>query len=290
MENFNSSGALTVAQRLEKQKKRAQIKFKESFYCFNMTLSFILMVILYTFKICFSAVFIIILMTTRQNFVKIATAQDTLDDIISRHLYYYNVIHEYAAYGKDMRARNTTVQELMPALIEEINKDSDFENFFDVQSELSSINTDYGAYIAEISNTNLCTTMDALKFRKELCEKLDSTISKKGILQVFHHNQDYMLNILMKIVASDYTLSPQDAIGGENFREWEYAFDTIYIPSYFEIYNKTGLSLNQYGDNTEEGVLFSRALVTILIIMMVICYYIVYKRLSDSSKRVAYCY
>ena len=189
-----------------------------------------------------------------------------------------------------MKANNMTVQELMPFLVDEINKDSDFEKFLDIKFQMNSINSDYDAYITSISNTNLCKTMNALKNRKELCEKLDSQISKKGILQVFHHNQDIMLNIMMKIVASDYKLSPVDTIGGINYRNWEYTFDNVYIPSYFEIFNQTAIKFDEFNEKHKNTGNFTRFFVVILAISMVICYYIVYKRLSDSSKRVAYCY
>ena len=252
-------------ERPTKDAKKKGKKYQGTYYCFRLLFSIGFIALFYLIQMSFSSIMMLIFQDNVSQALWITDKQWKSKILTTNQLIFYNALKQKILFDKETKGFNKSIDAFLPEWNKQIKNSSDtiFQLFEETEG---STYASLEVFLKEAANKSLCSFVDVLKTKKELCDLLDNQISTRGIVQVFFRITQYLEEIFTQVEKGK--LDRSSILNDPEYIELEYTFENVYYPSFVFLEHEVHRKF-------EEFVYIKVNEAVDLIITMMICFIVV---------------
>lgn len=288
--NFMDSPHLQIEERDTYKNNKKLTRFKEKIYCFGIGSSLCTSLFL-TISLSFGTLLFTLLLLSQLNSIKIVSSKQLLvSKVIGDSISQHNVILGCLENKGPVKYVNKMLN--VKGLITINARSQKGSQLFETlnTSENSIIGRQSTTWIKDTLTRSICDEDNIFKVRKELCVNLDSKIPEKGINQAVFRNQQILSSLVRELIDSKFKMDASDFLNREEYINWEYTFDLMYMPSLINLRDRLSQSLNDMTENYDDIILIVEVISHFCILSLSYLIYRAYHRSVASTKQAAFCF
>lgn len=250
------------------KKNRRTRKLSHKDYCFRLVFSLFAIGFFYIAQICFGTGMMMIYRDNIKTGIWIVEKQNEMMIMAKEQLLFYNMIKQRLIIGSDSSVHNKPIDEYLGVFIEQMKKDSSrVMKIFEKASEGETPDEKFETFLVSNINTTVCSFIDQMRGREEMCKTFDRKIPQKGIIQVYFRLFQYYTELKTRIETVE-DLNPRDILDDPEFIRMEVTYENIYYWSFVAMATSADHYIENYAFETaKELVNFIVKLMIIFIIM-----------------------